>query len=87
MRRQHGSLQCMKSPCVSLTRPLRRPFVWPTPLTERWNSMEMERRFYPVSCKGHPPDMLAVMMVWLRMKVNCRPAKSIGIASNERSPT
>ena len=52
---------------VSHTRPLRRPFAWPTPLTGRWNSQETVRRLSPTSCKGQLPGMPAVMMVWIRL--------------------
>ena len=52
---------------VSHTRPLRRLFAWPMPLTGRWNSQETVRRLSPTSCKGQLPGMPAVMMVWIRL--------------------
>ena len=50
------------------------------------DSQETVGRLSPASCKGQPPDMPAVMMVWIRLEVEHSPTKSIGIASNERSP-
>lgn len=67
LRRRHGSLRHMKNPYVSHTRPLRRLFAWPMPLTGRWNSQETVRRLSPTSCKGQLPGMPAVMMVWIRL--------------------
>ena len=61
----NGALQAIGY--VSHTRPLRRLFAWPMPLTGRWNSQETVRRLSPTSCKGQLPGMPAVMMVWIRL--------------------
>ena len=63
----HTTVKVAADGYVSHTRPLRRPFAWPTLLTGRWNSQETVRRLSPTSCKGQLPGMPAAMMVWIRL--------------------